>query len=222
MLRRTVAARLKPPIPRSLKNTLPNAKHQDIPSFLAYAEEVGLSPKSSVYRGTLYEYTVREALFTKNMHLLRCGGPGDKGIDLRGTWHIPLPTPLTSKSTTTTTSNAGGLNSPSIQSSLTPLHTLPTHPIPVLVQCKLSLKTAPCIIRELNGTHNSTPTTIPPTIAILSTPTPTTRGITSALNMAKRPLAYLCISDRGTVRQFVWNTIASEVIGTGMGVSLLH
>ena len=63
--------------------------HNDLPSFLAYAARTSLSPKSTAYVGTYYEYTVQRALRRLGFSLDRIGGRGDDGIDLVGTWHLP-------------------------------------------------------------------------------------------------------------------------------------
>ncbi|KAL9114450.1 MAG: hypothetical protein Q9227_001531 [Pyrenula ochraceoflavens] len=69
--------------------------HHDIQSFLKYAEGVGLSPSSSVYTGTHYEYTAQATLRGHGFVLQRLGGSNDYGIDLAGFWHVPtLPEPL--------------------------------------------------------------------------------------------------------------------------------
>jgi len=63
--------------------------HQDLPSFLEYASRIGLNPKSTVYVGNHYEYTVLSALGKLGMSLKRTGGASDFGIDLLGTWSLP-------------------------------------------------------------------------------------------------------------------------------------
>jgi hypothetical protein len=68
---------------------LPASNHHDLPSFLDYASRVGADPQSSVYVGTVYEYTVQSALARLGMSLKRVGGKSDFGIDLFGTWNIP-------------------------------------------------------------------------------------------------------------------------------------
>ncbi len=65
----------------------PNSNHHDLPSFLDYASRVGTDPQSSVYVGTVYEYTVQSALARLGLSLKRVGGKSDNGIDLCGTWN---------------------------------------------------------------------------------------------------------------------------------------
>ncbi|KAF2817159.1 uncharacterized protein BDZ99DRAFT_374127 [Mytilinidion resinicola] len=69
--------------------------HNDLPTFLTYAERVNLSAKSTVYVGTHYEYTVATTLLRLGFSLIRTGRRADNGIDLLGYWAIPtLPEPL--------------------------------------------------------------------------------------------------------------------------------
>ncbi|EEP81654.1 conserved hypothetical protein [Uncinocarpus reesii 1704] len=67
----------------------PTSQHNDLPSFLAYATRTSLSPSSTTYVGTHYEYTVLHALRSHSLNLTRIGGRADSGIDLVGTWHLP-------------------------------------------------------------------------------------------------------------------------------------
>ncbi len=69
--------------------------HNDLPSFLTYAERVNLLPSKTVYVGTHYEYTVADALKRLGFTLTRTGRQSDHGIDLIGTWTLNLfPFPL--------------------------------------------------------------------------------------------------------------------------------
>ena len=69
--------------------------HHDLPSFLAYASTVSLSPSSTVYVGTHYEYLCASTLTRLSFSLTRTGGRSDAGTDLLGTWKLPtLPFPL--------------------------------------------------------------------------------------------------------------------------------
>jgi len=64
-------------------------KHHDLASFLQYAEQAGLDPKTTTYVGTHYEYTVGASLAKYGFSLRRIGGQSDHGIDLLGTWSVP-------------------------------------------------------------------------------------------------------------------------------------
>ncbi|KAI1003618.1 hypothetical protein K3495_g4590 [Podosphaera aphanis] len=67
----------------------PNSSHQNLASFLDYADRIQLDRKSPVYVGTLYEYTVKCALEKLGMNLKRIGGRDDYGTDIIGTWALP-------------------------------------------------------------------------------------------------------------------------------------
>lgn len=79
--------------PNGPKSATPN--HHDLPSFLNYANRIGLSPTSTSYVGTYYEYAVQNTLRRLGFSLTRVGGRDDSGVDLLGTWHLPSnPHPL--------------------------------------------------------------------------------------------------------------------------------
>ncbi|PLN83639.1 hypothetical protein BDW42DRAFT_199998 [Aspergillus taichungensis] len=63
--------------------------HTNLPTFLTHASRTALSPSSTTYIGTHYEYTVQQTLRASNFTLHRTGGRADAGIDLLGTWHVP-------------------------------------------------------------------------------------------------------------------------------------
>jgi hypothetical protein len=64
-------------------------EHNDLASFLAFAEKKRLDTKTTVYKGTHYEYTVMESLKQFGFVLHRTGKSNDKGIDLLGHWRLP-------------------------------------------------------------------------------------------------------------------------------------
>ncbi|RPA94489.1 hypothetical protein L873DRAFT_1701289 [Choiromyces venosus 120613-1] len=169
--------------------------HHDLESFLKYAKGVALPTHTTVYVGTLYEYTVKEALKSFGMSLERTGGSGDKGVDLRGTWTIP--------------------NLPLEQSQKPRIYD-------VLAQCKcakIGKKISPAVIRELEGTVSSKK---PETIGILAASKPCSPGIRKHLAMSPRPLMYLCLEEaKGIVEQIVWNAPASILL-PGVGTKTIH
>jgi hypothetical protein len=70
-------------------------QHNDIQSFLDYAERLELSQTSTVFVGTHYEYTVASTLQNLGFDLTRTGKASDYGIDLLGHWNVPsLPKPI--------------------------------------------------------------------------------------------------------------------------------
>lgn len=67
----------------------PTTNHRDLASFLDHAERSGLDPKTTLYVGTHYEYTVARTLSKYGFFLRRIGGTSDYGTDLLGTWTVP-------------------------------------------------------------------------------------------------------------------------------------
>ncbi|KAK9477895.1 hypothetical protein V1514DRAFT_282065 [Lipomyces japonicus] len=61
-------------------------RHNSLQTFQAYAIARKLDPASTYYRGTIFEYTVQDALGRLGFVLDRCGGRSDRGMDLRGTF----------------------------------------------------------------------------------------------------------------------------------------
>ena len=74
----------------SLRTTARTSDHNNLASFQAYADRTGLNKNSTVYRGTKYEYTTIDAVHRFYLDLERQGGRDDLGIDLLGTWSLPL------------------------------------------------------------------------------------------------------------------------------------
>ncbi|KAI4262035.1 MAG: hypothetical protein L6R42_002780 [Xanthoria sp. 1 TBL-2021] len=69
--------------------------HNSLQTFLTHAQSTNLSPTSTVYIGTYYEYLCLSTLRRLSFNLTRTGGRSDRGIDLLGHWTIPsLPFPL--------------------------------------------------------------------------------------------------------------------------------
>lgn len=68
-------------------------RHHDLATFLTYARSTSLSPTSTVYIGTHYEYTCIQSLARLGFTLHRVGGASDLGIDLLGTWTTPVSPP---------------------------------------------------------------------------------------------------------------------------------
>ncbi|KAA8895371.1 hypothetical protein FN846DRAFT_785202 [Sphaerosporella brunnea] len=168
--------------------------HNDFNSFLRYAQASELDPGSTVYVGTLYEYTVLQTLCRLGMTLRRVGGRDDRGIDIRGTWVPPasrhLPPPL---------------------------------PLQVYIQCKAERSRAgPKYLRELEGTLGTTTTPQTPPLGILASSSPCTPGMRKHMLLSRLPLAFCCVAkweEGGHLLQFLWNSPAGKVIGRGVGVT---
>ena len=87
------AASEEPQIPPQPFSVSPS--HSSLSTFLQYAHSTGLSPDSTVYVGTYYEYLCALSLRRLGFSLTRTGGRSDAGIDLLGSWSLPgLTSPL--------------------------------------------------------------------------------------------------------------------------------
>ncbi|KAG7796890.1 hypothetical protein KL944_004991 [Ogataea haglerorum] len=67
-----------------------NPGFNSVESYLSYAQVAGTSPKSTVFRGSLYEISFAEFL-VDHLNLRRMvlqGGANDKGIDMQATWNL--------------------------------------------------------------------------------------------------------------------------------------
>ncbi|KAI4850401.1 hypothetical protein E4T44_02772 [Aureobasidium sp. EXF-8845] len=163
--------------------------HTSLSEFLSYADAVNLSPTSTVYRGTHYEYTVANALERLAFSLTRVGRASDLGIDLLGEWAVP------------------------------------SHPAPlnVLIQCKAEAP-KPSMVRELEGAVVGAPIRYrgEGTISILAAAKEATKGVRDAVGRSRLPMAYLNVTTKGRVRQFVWNHAAVECGLEGVGVALRY
>ncbi|KAL9020194.1 MAG: hypothetical protein Q9185_002564 [Variospora sp. 1 TL-2023] len=181
--------------------------HHDLPSFLAHARRTGLSPTSTLYTGTRYEYICLQTLARLSFTLTRTGGRADHGIDLLGHWH------------------------PANASSSLP------HPLRVLVQCKaLRSKPAPALIRELEGIYAGAPAgwrNGDTTIAVLVAKRPATKGVREALRCSRVPVVWVMLEDlaerdggyveeMGRIRQILWNAKVNGLGVEGLGVGVRY
>ncbi|KAI0396377.1 hypothetical protein F5Y17DRAFT_118433 [Xylariaceae sp. FL0594] len=182
-------------------------QHNDVASYVAYAERTGLDVKSNVFVGTHYEYTVAAALRPLGFDLRRVGGQSDNGIDLLGTWTVPSVSALTPVSTHHH-------------------HHQPRPPLRVLLQCKAytsmrSSKIGPRYIRELEGAYLGAPPGWRGSgvLGLLVTQRPATRGVREALSRSRWPLVYASCSKGGALEQMLWNARAEDEGLQGMGVT---
>ncbi|KIW73775.1 hypothetical protein PV04_01868 [Phialophora macrospora] len=146
--------RLRPRLDAARAST---STHSSLRSFRAHAVRTGLSPTSTVYAGTTYEYVAQATLQAYGFDLYRVGGRGDRGVDLVGVWRVPV---LSSAGQWKEKKNDHEKNRVSTQqqdagSSPIDLHRYETQALKVLVQCKRLVgkhaKIGPHLIRELDG-----------------------------------------------------------------------
>ncbi|ETI27803.1 hypothetical protein G647_00252 [Cladophialophora carrionii CBS 160.54] len=167
---RTPSSDRSPTLRTQLDTAARPSAHSSLHSFQAYARRTGLSPTSTVYAGTTYEYVTQATLRDYGFELYRVGGRGDRGIDLIGVWRVPGSSSLSSqewngrgekKKTKNDTSPQVGAESsatePELEPELVPQrYETPAFALKVLVQCKRLVgkhaKIGPHLIRELDGT----------------------------------------------------------------------
>ncbi|KZF23422.1 hypothetical protein L228DRAFT_246194 [Xylona heveae TC161] len=182
--------------------------HYDLASFLSYASRANLTPSSTTFVGTHYEYTVQETLRRLGFSLARIGGRSDFGIDLLGHWQIPVPL-----------EDATSGAEPDAENVSLPLS------LPVIVQCKaISRPPSPNMVRELEGAFAGAPAAYQAeggVVGILATPKDATKGVRDALARSRFPLGFAKIAkETGVVEQLVWNATAVQAGLEGVGVTL--
>jgi hypothetical protein len=171
-----------PPLPPNAPTTL----HNSLPTFLAHARRTSLSPTSTTYIGTYYEYAVLHTLRRFGFNLTRNGGRGDAGIDLLGTWHLP---PQFSSGGSPTGRGSG------------------PGPLRVLVQCKaLKAKLGPNLIRELEGAFVGAPAGYRASpaggvVGVLVSPREATKGVRDAMARSRWPMVWVMLEVRQRVQQ---------------------
>jgi len=142
--------------------------HHSLRTFLAHARSTLLSPHSTTYAGTFYEYLALETLRRHGLSLQRVGGRGDSGIDLRGSWHLPCDALIRS-----------------------------AQPLSVLVQCKrLKGKAGPNLVRELEGACASYAASTGRSggvLGLLVSTRAVTKGVREAMGRSRWGLGWVCL-----------------------------
>ncbi|KAK3681160.1 hypothetical protein LTR37_020982 [Vermiconidia calcicola] len=176
------------------------APHHDLPSFLAHASRNTLNPTSTVYKGTLYEYTVAATLSHYDFQLQRTGKAGDLGVDLVGSFFLPQD---------------NGPPDPSKE---------PMFEIKTIVQCKATTP-QPSMVRELEGAFIGAPASFRANnnmLAILVSSGETTKGVRDALQRSRWPMALMQVTEGGDLKQFLWNAVAADAGLEGLGVTVRY
>ncbi|KAF2136676.1 uncharacterized protein K452DRAFT_292194 [Aplosporella prunicola CBS 121167] len=196
--------------------------HNDLPSFLAYAERVGLTSEKTVYVGTHYEYIVAQSLARLGFGLVRTGRASDFGIDLLGTWTLHIPR----NSNEATDPPPPPKPKTKRRSAAKP----PPHDqqiLRVLIQCKnTNIAPGPKHIRELEGAFTGAPAawrSAGDFLGLLACTQKATRGVIDALARSRWPMGFLKVNPGdGRVEQFVWNPSARQRGLEGLGVTLRY
>jgi hypothetical protein len=198
----------------------PTSLHHDLPTFLAHAHRVGLSPTSTTYIGTRYEYTVARTLRRFGFDLKRTGGRGDAGIDLLGVWHLPpalAPQPLRVL-----------VQCKALKAKLGPN---------LIRELEGAFVGAPAGFRAKQGSAGGV-------VGILVSPREATRGVREAMGRSRWPMVWIMLEvamqqhqrgrqatasgeedaggGEGKVRQVLWNKAAGEAGLEGLDVTIRY
>ena len=173
---------------RCIRMASTKATHTDLTSFLSHASSTNLSTKSTYYVGTLYEYTVLDALRKFNICLHRTGGTDDHGVDLRGRWLLP-----------THTEYSDGI------------------PVVVQCKAERR-PTGPKYLRELEGATSAEEHGTLILLATLSRFTEGARRVVMGSDRAMGVVQVDGHESGGQVGQFIWNGAAGRLMGHELGV----
>ena len=190
-----------------MRNALNRTKStliHDLKSFLQHAGST--DSKSTVHRGTLFEWQTHEVLEKSlGMRLRRVGGKSDGGIDLRGTWPLLRNLPSLQKGE---------------QNDVSPLAPAPTTSI--IVQCKnTKAGCTPDHVRSLVGSAGALyPDNNSSRIAVLATSSNKryTADTISYFMDSNMPLALARICNV-QLESLLFNPVAEETILNGLAVT---
>ncbi|CAI7667490.1 unnamed protein product [Penicillium palitans] len=163
----------------------PSQHHNDLTTFLSYAEHISLPETSTVHVGTHYEYTVLQTLRRYALSLDRIGGRDDAGIDLVGTWHLPERERERALRVL--------VQCKSLKTKLGPN---------VVRELEGTFRQAPVGWRTAE------------TVGVLVSPREATKGVRDTLARSAYPLFWMMIERDGTLKQALWNARAEE-LGVG-------
>ncbi|KAF3314124.1 hypothetical protein TWF173_004993 [Orbilia oligospora] len=183
---------------RTLITSLPSSSHTDIPSFLRHADISSLNPTTTVFTGTLYEYTVLAALTRclPGISLTRVGGRDDAGVDLLGQWELPRIPRRRIPITTTTNNNTNENNNDNDNNNNSPTNPPENDPeiLPLTIQCKNVQQKSwkgPQYIRELEGALASRPHNA---LGILASVRDITPGMKKQMLASRRALGFVKVT----------------------------
>ncbi|KAG0212961.1 hypothetical protein BGX33_003233 [Mortierella sp. NVP41] len=166
--------------------------HNNLQTF----EDLEHNTDSSLYHGTLFEYQTQEILKKcLGIYTQRSAGNGDLGVDLRGTWFLPL--------------------------SASPQPGDKVRHLKVIVQCKkMGAKVGPKFVRELQGSLSYESQ---PTMAILAISSEYTKQALLPYAKSLWPMALVVIdTEAQECRKLMWNRAAESVMhGLQVGTTWL-
>ncbi|KAF9028201.1 hypothetical protein BGZ52_012946 [Haplosporangium bisporale] len=187
------------PFPRDIHSTMPylnrdvqgrksdangtiTGTHNDLSSF----DDLDHNTKSTIYRGTRFEYQTQEILKKRlGIYTQRSAGNNDLGVDLRGTWFLPM--------------------------SSSPQPGDKVRHLKVIVQCKsMCAKIGPKFVRELQGSLSFE---TQPTMAILAISSEFTKQALLPYAKSVWPMALVVIdTETNECRKLMWNRAADKVM----------
>lgn len=189
-----------PPDPTTFAPPASSPHHHSLPTFLAYAARTSLSPASTVYIGTYYEYLCLLTLPRLGFYgLVRTGGRADFGIDLLGLWQLPsLPHPLRVL----------------VQCKATKAKPAPER----IRELEGAMAGAPDGWRGAN------------TVGVLCAKQSATRGVREAVRRSGIPVVWVMVEEQdkgagiglGRVRQVLWNEKVATMGAEGVGVGVRY
>ena len=193
---RTRSTSLIVPTIQSRPQSRDSRPHHDLPTFLDYAQRTSLSPRSTVYRGTRYEYNVAACLRRLRFTLFRTGGRADHGIDLVGSW--PLP-------------DAANALTVCIQCKASTKAALGPEAVRELEGAAAGASRLRRLVEFEDGKGDQTPPG-ERIMAFLVAPRPATPGIRDALSRSGAALGFMMMGagDDPKVEQIFWNQTAAE------------
>jgi hypothetical protein len=160
----------------------PSQHHNDLTTFLSYADHISLPATSTVHVGTHYEYTVLQTLRRYALSLNRIGGRDDAGIDLVGTWHLPERERERALRVLVQCKSLKAKVGPNIVREL-----------------EGTFRQAPVGWRTGQ------------TVGVLVSPREATKGVRDTLARSSYPLFWMMIERDGTLKQALWNARAEEL-----------
>ncbi|KAG5420847.1 RRG7 [Candida metapsilosis] len=173
---------------------------EDVGQYLKHCKLQDINPRSTVFRGTLYEFHVKNLLETKlhAKNMIRCGGAYDNGIDIIGQWDL-LPfykESLNLNSTVQQKVYSSSLlhhvsESPTLKKPVISL----SDDIQLVVQCKNTKKRLGASeVRQLSGVLEYHKFHKKKTVMMMVSPYPLTIQGIAQLNKASYPMINLVVS----------------------------
>ena len=203
-----------PPIP-------PTPTHNSLPTFLTYAQRTSLSPKTTTYVGTHYEYLVLHSLFRLGLHLTRTGGAFDKGIDLLGTWRLPsLGARTALKVLVQCKAHSRKVEPKNIRALEGAFGGAPVGwrgggTGGEVGEGKGEDVDANAYVYGKDGGSGGV-------MALLVTPKEATKGVRDAMGRSRWPMGFLKVGLDGKIEQLLWNRSAANIGLEGVGVAVRH